>query len=171
MIKIEVKDDATQIMIAAQEAALTNLRPFFANFWSYMHGRTMLMFSTLKRGGRYRGVRWPGFAPQYTRKDGTIVPAEGGVAKVRGKGKVKGRLRGGGRAEKDRVTRTSNLMRHNGVLYGAALTDVRYAERKVTMDTPVNYARAQNAMRPFQFFETPKDVQMAARMFRKYVNG
>lgn len=54
-------------------------------------------------GGTVRGEQWDSMKPQYMRKDGTVVPAWGGVAKVRGRGKVKGRKRPSGQ----RVTPSS----------------------------------------------------------------
>ena len=61
-------------------------------------------------GGIVRGQRWEGFKPQYTRNDGTVVPAWGGVAKVRGSGTVQGKKRPSGA----RVDRSSVLNKDEG---------------------------------------------------------
>jgi hypothetical protein len=47
----------------------------------------------VSQSGRWFGNVWPRHADQYTRKtDGVTVPAWGGVPKLHGRGKVKGRL-------------------------------------------------------------------------------
>lgn len=101
-------------------------------------------------GGSYRGVQWPGFRPQYVREDGTEVPAWGGVDKVRGKGRVKGRLRPSG----TRVTARSLIMRDTGYLASAAASvrKTRRSGRLLIIETPVKYAAPQQSMRPFMFF-------------------
>lgn len=172
MLEIKVKTDEAKIVLQNKAEQAGDLRPFFTNFWTYMQSRTQLTFRKLRKGGTFRGVNWPWFANQYTRRtDGVTVPAEGGVSRLNGRGNVKGRLRGKGRSEKDRVKPTSNLLRHRGVLYNAALNRVKKSAARMTMDTSVNYAGYQNAMRPFQFFELPKDEQVAVRMAGKYLDG
>jgi len=66
-------------------------------------------------GGTVRGQVWEPMKPQYTRKDGTVVPAWGGVAKVRGKGLVKGKKRGK-RPSTSRVTQQSVIGQDKGTL-------------------------------------------------------
>jgi len=171
MIEFQIKTDESKIVLQDTVKRLSDMRPFFVNFWAYMQSRTQLTFTKLRKGGKFRGVTWPWFAGQYTRvTDGVKVPAEGGVARLSGKGTVKGRFRGKGKSEKDRVKPTSNLLRHRGVMYNAALSQVKKTATRLEMDTPVNYADEQNAMRPFQFFELPKDGQIAARMAGKYIS-
>ena len=68
----------------------------FKVFHRYMGVMTDNTFKNNAKGGTWRGVTWKYFAPQYTRKDGTVIPAWGGVAKVRGKGNVLGRKRASG---------------------------------------------------------------------------
>jgi len=170
MLKIKIKADEAHLTLDKVLGRLGDMRPFFVNFWAYMQSRTQLMFQRNAKGGSFRGKKWPQFADQYIRKtDGVTVPAHGGVARLHGAGKVKGRLRGKGKAEKDRVTSSSNLLRHRGILYRMALTKTEKTTKRLVMDTPVDYAASQNAMRPFQFFELPKDGQMAARMAAKYI--
>ena len=164
MIEIDVKPGEAVAVIRGLRGNIEDLTPAFVNFHAYMMRRTFLMFRNLKRGGTFRGVRWAWFAPQYVRKDGTVVPAEGGIPKVRGEGMVKGRKRHSGK----RVTKSSSLMRDTGRLYTAALTFQRIRQGRVlVMDTPVQYARYQNELRPFQFFEDPVDVNVLRRMILK----
>jgi len=168
-LTLSIDKDQAEILLKTKAKQLGNLRPFFTNLYSYMLSRTLLTFRTLKKGGSFRGVTWKWFADQYTRKGGTRVPAEGGVAKMRGEGIVKGRLRGGGKSDVDRVDAGSNLLRHRGILANAALNRVHKTRQTMVMNTNVDYADRQQAMRPFQFFELPKDEDVAVRMFHKYL--
>ena len=171
MLELKVKTDDAKIVLQNKTEQARDLRPFFTNFYTYMQSRTQLTFKNLRKGGSFRGVHWPWFAKQYTRKtDGATIPAEGGISRLYSTGTVKARLRGRGKSEKDRVKPTSNLLRHRGVLYKAALNTVQKRAARMTMDTSVNYAGRQNALRPFQFFELPKDGQVAARMAGRYLD-
>ena len=121
------------------------------------------MFSRLKRGGKYRGATWRWFAIQYVRRDGTVIPAEGGIRKVRGQGTVKGRKRHSGR----RIKKDSSLMQDTAVMKNAVLAQQRIRGRILVMDTPTDYAGFQHRLRPFQFFEHPKDTNILADMLSK----
>lgn len=50
----------------------------------------------VSESGSYRGNAWTELAPQYVRKDGTVVPVWGGVDRVRGTGQVKPKQRPSG---------------------------------------------------------------------------
>ena len=141
-------------------------------FRQYMAVETDSMFSMLSNarggGGSHRGVRWGGFAPQYTRKDGTVIPAWGGVKKVRGTGVVKGRLRPSG----TRVTAASAIMQDTGNLRGKATSvQFRRTNNLLTFGTSptVRYAADQEAMRPYLFFFTPKDSDVLVEEFTRYL--
>ena len=140
-------------------------------FRQYMTVQTDSMFSMLSNargGGSHRGVRWGGFAPQYTRKDGTVIPAWGGVKKVRGTGVVKGRLRPSG----TRVTAASAIMQDTGNLRGKATSTLfRRTKNLLTFGTSptVHYAAAQEAMRPYLFFHTPKNSDVLVEEFTRYL--
>jgi hypothetical protein len=71
-------------LVEASERA-RDLRPVWATFRAYMARVTHDTFDALgKGGGTYRGVTWAPFADQYTRKtDGVVVPAWGGVPRLR----------------------------------------------------------------------------------------
>jgi hypothetical protein len=170
-IGIDIKGTKQVITgLQARSRTMSNPVPFYVNFHAYMVSRILSMFRRLKRGGSYRGETWRWFAPQYRRKDGTIIPAEGGVPYASGKGRVKGRLRGGGRSDADRVTASSSLMRHHGTMANSVLSRVKMRRSVMVMDTPVKYAAYQHGIRPFQFFETPADTKMASRLYLKYLN-
>jgi hypothetical protein len=163
MIDVKLKA-ANRLAIKELQDNLNNLRPVFANFHTYMLRRVALQFRKLRRGGTFRSATWADFAPQYTRKtDGVTVPAWGGVARIHGGGKVLGRKRNSGK----RVTERSALMADRGRLRNSALTSVKMSKNSMRIDTPVAYAKYQNAMRPFQYFEDPQDVNALRRLFRK----
>ena len=126
----------------------------FKVFHRYMGVMTDKTFDQNRRGGTWRGVTWKYFAPQYTRKDGTVIPAWGGVAKGRGKGKVLGRKRpSGARVQKgDSVVQDTGTLRNN-----ATLGVVHITKNKMRIGTNINYAAAQQKMRPFLFF-TKRDA-------------
>ena len=126
----------------------------FKVFHRYMGVMTDNTFEKNRLGGTWRGVTWKYFAPQYTRKDGTVIPAWGGVAKVRGKGKVLGRKRpSGARVQKgDSVVQDTGTLRNN-----ATLGVVHITKNKMRIGNNINYAAAQQKMRPFLFF-TKKDA-------------
>lgn len=103
-----------------------DISPVLRAFHAYMVRQTDLMFEkaggpgSAVAGGEYRGVTWPGFASQYTRKDGTEVPAWGGVPRADGKGSVKPRLRPSGQP----VTPASLLVQDTGRLRQRAASEV-----------------------------------------------
>jgi hypothetical protein len=173
-ISITVKSSEAKLELGNIQKKMSNLRPFFINFQTYMQSVTGNTFKRLKKGGTFRGVTWNPFAPQYIRKDGTVVPAEGGIQKVRGEGMVKGRLRGEeGKSDAYRVKSTSNLLRNTATLQNSALNKISKTKTKMIMDTggkAAKYAGWQNQIRPFQFFEIPKDEKVAQRMLEKYIN-
>lgn len=145
----------------------------FREFHQYMVIQTDSMFKKLKKGGTHRGVTWPKFADQYTRKtDGVTVPAWGGVPKVRGGGTVKGRLRassGKGRGGK-RITSQSALLQDLGNLRAKAATGVRKVRKDLLQfGTSVEYAAAQSKWRPFLFFNLPKDLEMCRRILVSWI--
>ena len=129
--------------------------------------------------------------------DGVTVPAEGNVPRVRagmsarkrnsgrqfvsGAGQdmysrqftgkkstgkertVRGRLRPSGK----RVTSQSKLMQDTGQLKSAALNRVNMSDTRLVMDTSTKYAGYQNQLRPFAFFEVPRDLAVAEKILNK----
>lgn len=158
----------------------------FKRFRVYMLQQTGLTFRALKQGGHYRGVEWRWYKDQYTRKtDGVTVPAEGGSPRVaRGwkhiasdlktrkavmarhktvTGNVKGKKRPSGK----RVTKSSSLLRDTGRLAAATGMTLSFKRQGKTMilGTNVAYAEAQQARRPFLFFQVPQDEEVLQRFF------
>ncbi|MAH47777.1 hypothetical protein CMI37_18290 [Candidatus Pacearchaeota archaeon] len=135
-------------------------------FHRYMGVMTDNTFEKNRLGGTWRGVKWKYFAPQYTRKDGTVIPAWGGVAKVRGKGKVLGRLRASGTS---RVSKGDSIMQDTSTLRNnATLGVVDITRSKIKIGTNINYAAAQQKMRPFLFF-TKKDLSYLNKLASDYL--
>lgn len=160
-LKITIDDGQLRRERLRLKEKLRNPQPFWKQFHAYMLGRTGQTFRHLRQGGTFRGVTWPWYADQYRRQtDGVVVPAEGGVPKLRGRGMVKGRKRPSGK----RITRASNLLRDTGRLAAAAGTTVRFLNggRSMQMITAnVAYGPQQQERRPFLFFEVPEDLRVA----------
>lgn len=169
MISVKVDSKKAQIQITGLRQNLENLRPVFVNFHAYMFNRVSLQFARLRKGGQFRGEKWNWFAPLYTRADGTVIPAYGGVPKVRGEGRVLGRLRHSGK----RVTPSSSVVQDTAVLRNAALNIFRISHggRRVEMDTSARHAAYQHRLRPFQFFEDPRDVDTLRKMLLRKLEG
>lgn len=151
---------------------------------AFMNKVIGIQFVKNRRGGSSRGVTWPGFADQYTRTtDGKTVPAEGGVSRIRPawrprgvkrgrtSGSVLGKLRPSGR----RITNSSNLMQDIGVLRATRAQINFLSPNKIQFGPTVPYAEAQNKMRPFAFFESPKDgdgsLAVAFKTYSDYLNS
>lgn len=115
-------------------------------------------------GGIARGVAWGPFAPQYTRQDGTIVPAWGGIPKKRGKGQVQGKRRRDG----SRVTMASRMLD----VKPSALLSVRHLTATgIEIVAHGAWAAQQNAMRQFIFYQQPKDVDKFEQIAQRWANA
>lgn len=156
MISIQAQTQSASIRISGIGNDLRDLRLVFVNFHAYMMRRTQLMFSRLKRGGEFRGERWQWFADQYTRKDGSTVPAQGDS-------RTQGRMRHSGK----RVTSSSSIMRDTGRMATAALTGQTLLTDAYIMRTPLDYADFQHQLRPFMFFEDPQDPNYLEKLLMK----
>lgn len=99
-------DESVTGQLEAARAALTNMRkPLSILRRGLEHRMNDQLFQTrVGSGGTVRGVNWNEMATYYTRRDGTKVPAWGGIPKVRGDGLVLGRKRKGsaGRVTQDK---------------------------------------------------------------------
>jgi hypothetical protein len=154
---------------------LTDPRPIFQRFAQYMRVQTDNTFDRLRLGGSYRGVTWTYFIPQYTRKGGhkgtgdkSTVPAWGGIAKVRGKGIVKGRQRPSG----VRLRKDDSLMQDTGTMRSRAALVMRQDQRTLILGPQgVRYAAAQQAQRPFLFFNLPTDLSVLEKFAVAQLEG
>ena len=166
MITVQVSN--LDVKLSGLESAAKDLTPAWLQTVSYTEGVTQDLFRRLAHGGTYRGVRWKWFAPQYTRKtDGVTVPAEGGVPKLRGRGLVKGKMRPSGK----RVTRNSNLMQDTGAMRGQSSHNWDYKPHRLTGTVKLPYAAKQHSMRPFWFWEHPKDTTYIRQAIGDHVVG
>lgn len=146
--EIESKN-VLRVLGATADAGSDFTQPL-GEFAQYMRVQTDNTFEALRRGGRFRGVFWADFRPQYTRKtDDVTVPAWGGVPKVRGEGLVKGRLRPSGQ----RLKAGDAILQDAMTLRGRAALVVRLDRTEVRIGPQgVKYAAAQHKKRPFLFF-------------------
>lgn len=141
---------------------------------AYMVRQTDLMFEeaggpgSAVHGGRARGVYWPPFAPQYVRKsDGVVVPAWGGVPRVRGGGRVQPRKRPSGQP----ITPASLLVQDTGRLRQRAAREyVEVSPASLVFGTRLEYAPYQQELRPF-LFVTDEDADVLADMVADYLGG
>ncbi len=154
---------------------LTDVRPVWHRFAQYMRARTDATFEALRLGGTFRGVTWKYFAPQYTRKggrDGTgdrsTVKAWGGIPLVRGHGVVQGRMRPSG----VRVREGDAIMQDTMTLRSRAALVMHVTPRSLILGPQgVRYAAAQQARRPFLFFDVPADVNQLERFAIDHLRG
>ena len=168
LIELDVSSKAVVERIKIMAARIKRPQALYNRIRHDQQAKTAMMFRRLAHGGTYRGVRWPWFAPQYRRKtDGVLVPAEGGVPRLDGKGVVLGRLRSKGG---ERVDSRSNLLRNTRHLSAAAATVARVRNHGKTLEiiTPVKYAAIQQVRRPFTFF-TRADVEQYNRWAGEYL--
>lgn len=146
--------------------AIKDPRPFFRQLKIRQLRQTALTFRSLGDGaGTFRSVTWKPFASQHTRKDGTDVPAWGGVQRVHGMGSVLGRLRPSGK----RVTESSKLLQDTGRLRGDAGTVSVINVREMKLATGLPYSVELNKEREFLFWEIPEDLDAARKMAERFI--
>ena len=166
MIRVEIE------VAPNKKAKPSDFHDAFVTWYAYMQKQTDEMFvraggpGSAEAGGSYRGVTWDPFAPQYIRKtDGATVYAWGGTPKLRGSGMVKPRLRPSGQP----ITPASLLMQDTGRLRQRAATDiVRITPTTMAFGTNLEYAAAQQDMRPF-LFVTEEDADKLADLVAKKI--
>lgn len=163
---LHVDDKDVKRMLDGVNLSAKQSKKAWRKFTQYMRVRTDQTFDRLRRGGSFRGVTWAPFKPQYVRQDGTVVPAWGGIAKVRGRGKVQGRLR----PSNTRLTRGDSLMQDTMTMRQGAVSTVRATNESIEYG-PVGlvYAAAQQRRRMFLFFEVPRDLKELVTIFAGHI--
>ena len=141
-IKVKTKELRTEIL---------------EKFARYIKNETDETIEQLAYGGTYRGITWEPFELQYTRKDGTEVPAWGGVKYVKGRKKVKGQQRGD--YKKYRVKSDSKLLQNKGDLKKLAASNkiIDYDARTMRINSGSlgkggkrsSYFARQQSIRPY----------------------
>lgn len=135
----------------------TNFRKPLEEFRRWWQLKTAKAWNVPVTGGTFKGRPWPGMKEQYTRKDGTVVPAWGGVPKVLGKGAVKGKKRPSGQ----RVTQSSKMIQDtNHLMRDFTLSVLELGRTRLRIGSELDYAREQHERRPFAFWEKPTDTKM-----------
>ena len=167
MLRVEIEINPTK----KAKGKIRDLQDALATWYAYMVKQTDDMFRIAGgpgsgvHGGSHRGVSWDAFSPQYVRKDGTEVPAWGGVPRVDGKGMVKPRVRPSGQP----VTPASMLMQDTGRLRQRAATDiVQITPTLLVFGTNLDYAAQQQQLRPF-LFVTDEDADRLADIVAKKI--
>lgn len=119
-------------------------------FRAYMVAQTDSMFLRLKHGGSRRGVTWAKFkSPRVPR---------GGTRFKRRKDGTRVRVRKYVPAEVASLMQDSMNLRRNAAnaVFAESNTEIAFGSR-------VAYAARQQALRPFLFFEHPKDTEQLSR--------
>ena len=192
MMELQIQDEAVKKLLSQVDKALSTGRAVFKEFSVYFRQVTDNTFKKLRHGGSYRGVSWDYFAPQYTRKtDSVVVPAWGGVPKIKagyakktktiklktksikiiqfgktGGKNVRGKLRPSG----TRVKQGDSVVQDSGTLRArAALVVALKSEKLVVGPQGVSYAADQQEMRPFLFFEQPKDSEALLKIALRHL--
>lgn len=189
MIELQVDDGGLNTTIRALVNGSGNFRRPLSQWVAYMNGQTISTFNALRTGGTYRGVTWPYFKPQYTRKtDGVTVPAWGGVptigrnswisqrarekrgepAKVR-EGRVKGRKRPSGK----RLKQGDALMQDTCTLLRSITSNPDIRETSDVMikwGSRLHYAEKQQKLRRY-FFATDRDKEILEKMILGHMMG
>lgn len=169
-MSMQIEVDATPALLAISglEAASRDMKPPLQRFGQYLikaMTRQMRAAGSARVGGTARGAQWAGMKPQYTRRDGTVVPAWGGVSKVRGAGQVKGRKLKDG----SRIT-SSYKMFSRLKSAGAFVSGTRtVTSTTITLKTRGPAAAQQHAMRQFLFFEPGKDLMALEKQVTRYL--
>lgn len=162
---LHVDDEDVQRMFKGVNLSAKQSKKAWRKFTQYMRVRTDRTFDRLRQGGSFRGVTWEPFRPQYVRKDGTVVPAWGGIKKVRGRGKVKGRLR----PSNTYLKRSDSIMQDTMNMRQRAVTTVRATNEEIVYGPTLPYAHAQNERRQFLFFEVPRDLRELVSIFAGHI--
>ena len=174
---MDIKEEKTlmQQVFEQIEEAINRLSKDVAPYvFTFMYKQTSLQFTKLGKGGTSRGVTWKPFSPLYTRKGGKIkgkkynatsILAWGGIDKVQGKNKVKGRKRGS-----SYITTHSSLLYDSGMLAKRLYQNKKITKTKLTLSTPVKYAKWQDDLRPFNFI-TDEESKQVTKLVEKRLIG
>lgn len=154
-------------------------------FWSEFYIKASEAWQKVKvsSGGTFRGKHWDPMKPQYVRKDGTAVHAEGGVPRVskgfglkRMGGNVKGRKRTGRdvrvKSTDVLMVDTANMRRSmygpkpsGGIKHGGVDTRLLAFPRD-----DLKYAERQNEMREFAFWQDGIDEDRLTFYVRSHLD-
>lgn len=159
MLELQYDGSQAVAMLSGLTEAVQDWRRPMASFRAYMVREVqtqILVAGQGATGGTARGATWEPYAPMYTRRDGTVVPAWGGIPKVRGEGTVKGKKSGSGR----RISRGSRFFEH--VKAGSLLSVHHRDDNSIIIGPTSGFAAKQNSLRQYAFY-TNKDVEKLER--------
>lgn len=165
VIDLRELDDAIRDLERMTGKLMDGRKPLgrFFSWWKLRRAQGWVQFKA-STGGFFFGEKWEPMKPQYTRKDGTEVPAWGGVPRVnkgfglkRRGGSVKGKKRPSGQ----RVKASSVMMQDTGNMRNSMLgTPLELTKNHIRVGphgVSEEYAGEQDAMRPFAFWQIPQD--------------
>ena len=164
-------DDSSALALLSKVESIDWTRPLkqFGGYVAKEVGQQILAAGDPQRGGSGRGVFWRPRREYYTRRDGTLIPAWGGVPKVRGQGQVLGRKTKGGA----RLTASSRIL--GGVKNPGSLLKRKVSGDTLTIEPTRPFVAYQHDMRQFLFFHEPKDSKalegIALSFARKTIKG
>jgi hypothetical protein len=177
MIHLEVDSIKAQGFLHAKIGKVANARPALRKVQYYVISRIAAQFKVLRKGGVYRGVRWADLQgrPGIRQRSGisTRGAAFGGYREgVYGDvatHKIRGGIVTGGkttlgalRPSGKRVTASSAVMVDTGTMLRKTGRWIkRLTANEIVFGINLKYAGRQNKMRPFLFFELPKDLDKA----------
>lgn len=145
--RLRVAEHSTGLktLLKSMEQRGGDLSPVWRHFAVYMGHQTGQTFERLRLGGTYRGVTWKYFSKNY-------------IGKERPSGQI--------------VEHGDALLDDTGTLKANAIDpQLKIQPKRMVMGINLNYAAAQQRMRPFLFFHQPKDGQMLDRMAGAYALG
>lgn len=186
MIRLEMDATKANRRLKALSERAEDARPWLRKFRLYMIARTRLMFGRLRKGGRYRGVYWPDIKGRphartgrggYVTREGAFGGYSAGVYSdttsrrtLGGRRNTGYRTLGALRPSGKRVTDNSAVMQDTGTLLRRAGQWIKRMNHNEIVFGVGNliYAAPQNRMRPFMFFELPRDLNEGRRLCKEH---
>lgn len=184
MIDLYLDDRKVKRLMRAKVKKHRDVRPALLRIQHYIIARIGLQFQRLSKGGRFRGVYWPdlkgrpgertGFG--HSTRDGAFGGYRTGVYSDVATRKIKGGVRTSGektlgalRPSGKRITDDSAVMIDTGtMLRKAGKWIARLTRNEIQFGTNLSYAAAQDELRPFMFFQIPRDLNEARRICMRH---
>ncbi len=180
MIDLQLDDRKIKRVLRAKVKKHRDVRPALLKIQHYIVARIGLQFARLSKGGRFRGVRWPDLQGRPGKRVGFGYSTRGGAFggyrtgvysdvathQLRGGARTSGeQTLGALRPSGKRITNDSSVMQDTGTLLRKAGKWIsRLTRNEIQFGTNLSYAAAQDELRPFMFFQIPRDLNEARRI-------
>lgn len=184
MINFHLDDRKVKRLLRAKARKHRDVRPALLKFQHYIVARIALQFQRLSKGGRFRGVYWPDLQGRPGKRQRAGISTRGGAfggyrpgvysdlatRRVRGGTRTGGEMALGAlRPSGKRVTTDSAVMQDTGTLLRKAGKWIKMLTwNRIDFGTNLSYAAAQDEMRPFMFFQIPRDLNEARRICMRH---